>query len=196
MNSNTKDDPGDVFSLTAEMSDNFTLTLENACKISELIPENTKGDAAARFSPWLDWDLPFAEVEPENSLEASIGIDTIAELNAAYQILNTHKNAAEPRYDRVIVADLEPNPYWNMTSDKLLMSRVKFWAVVINEAGADRFPDCTMTVRLYSGKYQVINHHYQLAALRLLQIKAVTVSIIYLTDLQMERSLRLERTIN
>ena len=95
---------------------------------------------------------------------------------------NKSKNIITIPYINVKVADIQPNPFWDLDTPSMQMSHIKFWAVLIKQADIRKYPDCVMAVRPFEGKYQTINHHHQLAALRLLQVDEVKAPLMNFTN--------------
>ncbi len=176
----------------SDIGDDVRITLKTAEKIGDMLAAQENGG----FSPWLDWNLPFANKLNSDSVKPDRDVlqkDTISFLNDAYKVLNLAGREAEIHNITVKVSDIEPNPFWDMEADRLLMSRVKFWAIVIKKADAKSRSHCIMAVRPCHGKYQVINHHHQLAALRLLHVESIIAPVLELTDAQMEKHLSFEK---
>ena len=175
-----------------DIGDDVRITLKTAEMIGDMLAAQENGG----FCPWLDWNLPFTNRFNAGSVKSDRDIlheDTISFLNDAYKILNLAGRETEIHNLNVSVSDIEPNPFWDMEADRLFVSRVKFWAIVIKKADIESRSHCIMAVRPCHGKYQAINHHHQLAALRLLHVETITVPVLELTDDQMEKHLSFEK---
>ena len=178
------------------IGDDVRIRLDTALRMSELLAEQKEKGNDAGFSPWINWNLPFmrreAAIPPKTSGSLLI-TETVSFLNNAYQILNSFDNTISIHNIHVKVREIVPNPFWDMESSRMLISRIKFWAIIINEIDITHYPCCIMGIRINGGEYQAINHHHQLAALRLLGVETVLASIIDLSDTQMKRKLNFER---
>ncbi len=180
----------------SDIGDDVRITLKTAEKIGDMLAAQENGDENEGFCPWIDWTLPFTNRLNSGSVKPDRDVlqkDTISFLNDAYKVLNMAGRETDIHNITVRVSDIEPNPFWDIESDRLFMSRVKFWAIVIKKADAKSRSHCIMAVRPCHGKYQVINHHHQLAALRLLHVETITAPVLELTDSQMEKHLSFER---
>ncbi len=172
---------------------NLNITLTTSFLLGDLLNTKSKESGQDGFVPWFSWSLPFADSSThtgEKSCDENLlGSNIIKYINDAYKLLNVIDKNINTKYKKINVKNIEPNPHWNADSDKMHMAGIKFWAIVIKEAGLDNYPDCIMTVRPSNGIYQAVNHHYQLAALRMLNVDEITASVINLTDSQMEKRL-------
>ncbi len=178
------------------IGDDLRVTLDTVIKIGDLLSAQKNGNKNSGFIPWENWNLPFKEEGDALSDKAAknlLNMESVSLLNDAYKTLNTYENKSIVQSIEVAVKEITPNPFWDVKSYRMLMSRIKFWAILINEVGVEDYFHCIMAVREHNGKYQAINHHHQLAALRLLQVETVTVPLIHLTDAQMKRYLLFER---
>ncbi len=178
------------------IGDDIRITFTDAQKIGDMLAAKSNGDKHAGFSPWLNWNLPFTDrLEPVKEIPGDVipKTETISALNDAYKVLNFSENNIPVEQAKIDVKHIEPNPYWNIRDKRLLMSRIKFWAIVIEKADVDNYPHCIMAVRAHKGKYQAVIHHHQLVALRLLQVKTVAAPLLHLTDDQMKKRLAFER---
>ena len=182
----------EIISLHQEITSHLKTSLQMAIRVGQLLTEQKESLGHGHFTPWIKEHLPFKERTARNYMRLYRERDrlktaTVTDLGAAYKLLSPPRKVIDEDETLIPLSDIEPNPFWDMGSDKMLSSQIDYWRKIISSApDAYSYPDSILTVRQHNGKYQLANQHHQLAALRILsKFKSVPVSVVDLTDNQM-----------
>lgn len=176
----------EIIKLHAEIKSLVKTTVETAIRIGELLTEQKEAMPHGEFTPWIRESMPFTDRTARNYMKLyqnrdRLKTETVSDLTGAYRLLSDSETE-----DGLDISRIDPNPY--LEQSPLAALAIPHWTNVIKDMGAY----WTLAVRRNRNRFQLIADHDRWAAMKLCDCKQVNVSIVDLSDKQMQAAAEFE----
>lgn len=166
----------EIISLHNEISGFLKMSLDKAIRIGELLTEQKTSLKHGSFGNWIKVNLPFTDRTARSYMNFyrhrhQLKTESVSDLTGAYKLLRPAK--AENIHVTADAKEIEPNPFINDYSAGGTPVE-NLWINTIKHIGCY----WVTAVRLCEGKYQNICDHDRLIAMKKLDVKDISITVV------------------